>query len=161
MRKVGIEDTYFLFILDEKQFVIPVSYINQILALPQIVPLPDGPAYLKGAINLRQKSIPVMDLRLRLGFPDRAYNDRTCVIIVQVDARQIGLIVDSVREVLPIPAAQIQESNANRDQFNQNQRFLVGTGFIHGSVKHILDVAALCKDPSREAMLPEPQGVME
>ena len=64
--------------------------------------MPELPDYIRGIINLRGKIIPVMDVRLRFRKPFREYNDRTCVIVVDIGDISIGLIVDSVSEVMSI-----------------------------------------------------------
>mgnify|MGYP000099030033 CR=1 FL=1 len=60
---------------------------------------------MRGVINLRGKVIPVMDVRARFDLPDRAYDDRTCIIVVNIDGTEVGLVVDEVSEVADIPAA--------------------------------------------------------
>ncbi|MPN39787.1 Chemotaxis protein CheW [bioreactor metagenome] len=81
------------------------------------------PDYVKGIINLRGKIIPVMDIRLRFGKPEKDYNDKTCVIVIDLGEVSIGVIVDSVSEVLTIPDEDIVErpgisSRASRGYIN-------------------------------------------
>ena len=101
------EDTqhgrYLTFNLGTESFGIEIKYITEIIGMQPITALPGLPAYIRGIINLRGEIIPVMDIRLRFGKEEIAYNDRTCIIVAKFEDVDIGLIVDSVSEVLTIP----------------------------------------------------------
>ena len=101
------------------------------------------PDYVKGVTNLRGKIIPVMDLRLRFGFPAAESTDHTCIIVVQVrqaDGRssQMGLLVDGVEEVVNIAAADIEETPDFGSQIATD--YLLGMAKIKGVVKALLDI---------------------
>ena len=61
------------------------------------------PDYVKGIINLRDKAIPIVDVRKRFKFEERAYDDRTCIEVVNINDTSLGLVVDTVKEVSDIP----------------------------------------------------------
>lgn len=107
------EDTqagkFLTFILEKELFGIEIKFVTEIVGIQDITKVPEMPEYIKGIINLRGKIIPIMDVRLRFGKELRDYDDRTCVIVVDLDGVALGLIVDSVSEVLPIPETDIDE----------------------------------------------------
>src|SRR5580698_6853678 len=97
---------YLTFHLGKEEFGIQVLHVREIMGVQDITAVPGTPAHLKGVINLRGKIIPVVDLRLKLCFPDPKFTETTCIVVVQVnqegDPAMIGLIVDGVSEVLNI-----------------------------------------------------------
>ncbi len=93
---------------------------------------------IKGVINLKGKVIPVIDVRRRFGFEPREYDERTCINVVQINDVAVGLIVDSVREVLDIAADQI-DPPPNIRKGTEN-RYIQGLGKVGDRVKIILDI---------------------
>ena len=87
---------FLTFVVDEEFYGIEIQYITEIIGIQTITTIPELPEYLKGIINLRGKIIPVMDVRLRFRKQQRKYNDRTCIIVVEIKDITLGLIVDSV-----------------------------------------------------------------
>lgn len=100
-------DKYLTFTLGSELYGIDISAVIEIIGILPITSVPEVPDYVRGIINLRGKIIPVVDMRLRFGRDYHEYTDRTCVIIVSVDEALIGLIIDSVSEVLTIPEGDI------------------------------------------------------
>lgn len=100
------EDTlkgrYLTFLLGNESYGIEVRYVTEIIGLQAITEIPELPEYVRGIINLRGKIIPVMDVRLRFKKEPKDYNDRACVIVVDINDISIGLIVDTVSEVITI-----------------------------------------------------------
>lgn len=100
------EDTqknkYLIFALGEEEFGIEIRHVREIIGIQSISDIPEVPSYIKGVINLRGQIIPVMDVRARFKKELLAYNERTCIIVVEIDNISIGLIVDKVLEVLSI-----------------------------------------------------------
>ncbi|MPM18624.1 Chemotaxis protein CheW [bioreactor metagenome] len=88
---------------------IEIRTIVEIIGIQPITEVPEMPAYVKGIINLRGSIIPVMDVRLRFKIAPRDYDDRTCVIVIQLGTAQVGLIVDGVSEVLSIADEDISD----------------------------------------------------
>jgi len=108
--KVG---KYLTLALGELQFGIDISKIREIIGMTTIRPVPQMPPFVRGVINLRGRVISVVDLRLRLGLEEIKYNERSCIIVLEVFTEkgtgQIGVAVDSVSEVLNIKAEDIEE----------------------------------------------------
>jgi len=100
------EDTqkgkFLTFFLGEELYGIDIMYVTEIVGIQPITAVPELPDFIKGIINLRGKIIPVMDARLKFKKEPKEYNDRTCIIVVDVMELSIGIIVDVVSEVLNI-----------------------------------------------------------
>lgn len=130
-KTVFIDGKYLTFFLKEEVYGINVDFILQIIAIPQITPIPNTPGYVKGVINLRGKIIPVIDLRLRFGLPAADYNARTSIIIIKTEVDEeeifIGIIVDTVLEVLDIQGGMIEPA--------PSFGISIDTGYIYGMAK--------------------------
>ena len=127
----NLEGKYLIFNLGNEEYGIGILKIKEIISMLPITPVPQTPQYVKGVINLRGKVIPVADLRLRFGMVAIEYTAQTCIIVVEIDGQAgkvyMGIVVDSVREVLNIKATEIESSPT----FGVN----VGTQFILGMAK--------------------------
>src|SRR3954466_1402419 len=113
-KTVSTPGKYLTFALDDEEYGISVLKVREIIKLMEITPVPQVPAHIKGVINLRGKVIPIVDLRLKFGLPIADATDRTCIVVVDVllDSRRIllGIIVDSVAEVLNVSSDEIEET---------------------------------------------------
>lgn len=98
-----LKDRYLTFLVGKETYGLEIRYVTEIVGIQAITEMPELPHYIKGVINLRGNIIPVLDMRLRFHKESRDYDDRTCVIVIHFDAITMGLIVDSVSEVLSIP----------------------------------------------------------
>lgn len=111
-RQSELEDRYLLFYIEDMLYSVELRYVLEIIAVQTATHLPNLPVYIKGIINLRGKVIPVIDMRLKLGMSERAYDDKTCVVVIDIRDMHIGLIVDSVSEVVTIARNQISATPA-------------------------------------------------
>jgi purine-binding chemotaxis protein CheW len=114
------------------------------------------PVYLKGVINLRGKVIPLMDIRLRFNMEERAYDDRTVIIVMEVDDAPIGLIVDGVREVREIPDTQI-DRHAQLGKTSTKQ-VIAGLARLENSVVVLLNPSVLVSDDELRLMNKKSEG---
>lgn len=100
------EDTqkgkFLTFYLGNECYGIDIIYVTEIIGIQPITIVPELPHYIKGIINLRGKIIPVMDARSKFSKEPKDYNDRTCIIVIDIAQLSIGIIVDEVAEVLTI-----------------------------------------------------------
>jgi len=100
------EDTqkgrFLTFSLGEETYGIDIMFVTEIVGIQPITVVPELPEYIKGIINLRGKIIPVMDARLKFKKEPKEYNDRTCIVVIDIAELSIGIIVDEVSEVLNI-----------------------------------------------------------
>ena len=97
-----------VFQLGEESFGIDIFRVNEIIRLKEITPLPGTESHVKGLINLRGKTIAVIDLRLRLGMPATDSTEASRIIIVNVGTENIGVVVDAVTEVLNLAQSDLQ-----------------------------------------------------
>jgi purine-binding chemotaxis protein CheW len=133
---------YLTFHLASEEFGIRVLKVREIMGIQEITSVPQTPAHVKGVINLRGKIIPVVDLRLKFDVPAAEYNQRTCIIVTQVqgEAGQIfvGIIVDGVSEVLNLSSADIEDTPDFGEQVAAH--YLLGMAKVKGKVKILLDI---------------------
>jgi purine-binding chemotaxis protein CheW len=151
---VADEDTqqgkYLTFRLGDESYGIEIRHVTEIIGIQKITVIPEVPGHLKGVINLRGKIIPVMDIRLRFHLPARAYDERTCVVVVNVDGTVVGLVVDTVSEVIVIPDTDIEPATGlNRTKANA---FIQGIGKVADEIKILLDVERLLYDQDIAAL---------
>jgi len=140
-----IEDTqhgkYLTFPLGEEEYGIEISAVTEIIGVQKITVLPDLPHFVKGTINLRGKIIPVIDVRLRFKLEEREYQERTCIIVVNIDDISIGLIVDSVSEVIDISNDSIETPPKLNN--GAGNKFVKAFGKVKDNVVIILDIKNL------------------
>ena len=101
------KDQYLIFSVDEECFGIDINFVREIIGMEPVTAVPDLPDYIKGVINLRGKVVPVMDMLIRFQKPPRAYTDRTCIVVVEIENIFMGLIIDEVLEVISIMEEEI------------------------------------------------------
>lgn len=146
------EDTqkgrFLTFSLGKENYGIEIRDVTEIIGIQDITEIPELPEYVKGIINLRGKIIPVMDVRLRFKKEPREYNNRTCVIVADIKDVSIGLIVDSVSEVLSIPEQDIVEPPQMNKGFSN--RYIKRIGKVGNDVKLLLDCEKLLTEDELE-----------
>ena len=144
----GQEDTqegkFLTFSLGDEEYGIAIRNVTEIIGIQNVTDLPDMPDYIKGVINLRGKVIPVIDVRLRFDLKEREYDERTCIIVVSINEMAVGLIVDSVSEVIDIPANDIEPSPKVKK--GESSRFIQGLGKVNDEVKILLDIQNMLFD---------------
>jgi purine-binding chemotaxis protein CheW len=138
----GKEGKYLTFTLDRGEYGIGILKIKEIIGMMPVTAVPQTPEYVKGVINLRGKVIPVVDLRLRFGMDSIEYNERTCIIVVEIKGQSgnvlIGTVVDSVSEVLNIKGADIEDTPTFGSKLNTD--YILGMAKMEGGVKILLDI---------------------
>lgn len=106
------EDTlsgkYLTFKVDKEMYGIEIRFVIEIINLVEITKVPDMPSYICGVINLRDNIIPVMEIRKRFNVSSKEFDSDTCIIVIDVEGVSIGVIVDSVSEVIAIPDENLQ-----------------------------------------------------
>jgi len=132
---------FLTFVLGAETYALDIRHVREIIGMQKITTVPDVPPFIKGVINLRGKVIPVMDVRARFRLPLRDYDDRTCIIVIHVREWSVGLVVDTVSEVLDIPADQIEPTP--RVAGATSARFLDGMGKVGERVRLLLNAEAL------------------
>ena len=117
--------------------------VREIIRMQSVTLVPQMPDYVKGVINLRGKVIPLVDLRLKFRLTRAEINERTCIVVVQVkmasgNLAMIGMVVDSVEEVIQIPATEVQATPDFGPGFASD--YILGMARIKGAVKTLLDI---------------------
>ncbi|MBJ6360303.1 chemotaxis protein CheW [Paenibacillus sp. GCM10012307] len=130
------KDKYLTFALGDEEYGIEIAHVTEIIGIQSITEVPQLPEFMMGIINLRGKIIPVMDVRLRFRKRFRDYNDRTCIIVINIKELSIGLIVDRVAEVISIPRSDIVPPP---DMKQEGSRYIQGIGKVGEQVKLLLD----------------------
>lgn len=142
------EDTqkgkFLTFSIGKEAYGFEIKYVTEIIGIQDITEVPELPIYVKGIINLRGKIIPVMDVRLRFKKEPMEYNDRTCIVVIDIHDISIGLIVDHVAEVLVIPPENIVPPPTVKTGFHN--RYIKGIGKVGSEVKLLLDCDKLLND---------------
>jgi Chemotaxis signal transduction protein len=141
MSEDTMQGKHLIFQVGNEQYGIEIRFVTEIVGIQKINEVPDLPGYMKGIINLRGRVIPVMDIRARFRLPAREYDERTCIIVVQVGEQTSGLIIDQVKEVTEIPEADIEPPPARTA--GQAGNFVQGIGKVGDEVKILLDVGRL------------------
>jgi purine-binding chemotaxis protein CheW len=103
-----------------------------------ITPVPCVPEFVSGLINLRGKVISIINLRLKLGIQSKDHNSETCIVVVNANGVEIGIIVDAVSEVITIKDTEIKEVPAFSSFLSTN--YLLGIGKVNDQVKLLLDI---------------------
>lgn len=144
------KEQYMTFKCSDEIYGISIKYVNEIIGLSQITKVPETQDYLIGLINIRGKIIPVIDVRIRFGKEPLEYNDRTCVIVIDVKSTVIGLIVDAIDEVAAFAENEITPPPSVSDLAIQAKKYVFGIGRVNGEVKLLLDPDKLINDPEPE-----------
>lgn len=118
---------YLIFSIDQESFGIDINDVLEIISMELITVVPDLPDFIKGVINLRGSVVPVMDVRVRFQKGPKAYNDRTCIIVVKIENTFMGLVVDEVLEVMNIEEQEImQPPKGGKEKENITNRYIWG-----------------------------------
>lgn len=96
------ENLYLNFKVEDQTYGIEIKYVLQIIKMQKITKIPEMPPEMKGFINLRGKMIPVISMRLRFGKVEDSYTNRTCIVVVLVNEKEVGLVVDAICETITI-----------------------------------------------------------
>ncbi|MBI5878011.1 MAG: chemotaxis protein CheW [Chloroflexi bacterium] len=129
---------FLTFFLGGEEYGLEILKVHEIIGAMTITPVPRTPEYIRGVINLRGKIIPIVDVRLKFGMPAVAQTDETCIIVVQAQQTQMGIVVDKVSEVLDIAAGNIEDAPTFGSGVNTD--FILGIGKSQGRVKLLLDI---------------------
>ncbi len=146
----AMRDRYLTFRVGDEVYGIEIAYVTEIVGMQKITEVPDMPNFVRGVINLRGQVIPVIDVRARFHMDNRSYDDRTCVVVVRLNETSIGLVVDTVNEVMDIPANHV--SPPPKVGQSEGGRYIKGMGKVQDQVKILLDVSKLLFDEEIAAL---------
>ena len=135
---------YIVVKLDQEQYGIDIKYIDNIVRMQNITRVPKIAKYLKGVINLRGEVVAVMSLRLKMGLKDDEITKDSRIIIIKIGHDSIGIMVDSVKEVVNIDVNTVEKVGfENRD----DSTFVQGIGKQeNGALISLLDLNAVLSE---------------
>jgi purine-binding chemotaxis protein CheW len=126
------------FRIGRETFGLPISIVREIVRVPEITSVPNAPDYIEGVINLRGRIIPVVDLRKRFGEKSFEPDKKNRIVVVELEGRSVGLIVNSASEVLRIPPSDIEEPH---NVFKEGElNYITGVGKLKGRLVILLDL---------------------
>ena len=144
------------FMLDEVEYGVDILCVHEILRFPDITRLPNTPDFIKGVINLRGNVIPVVDVRIRFGFPVGEVTDLTRIIVIETNGKQVGLLVDNVHQVVRIPVASIDPSSDLITGMSED--FISGIGRLKDRLIVILNMSNIIFLEDSDDAVPEYSG---
>jgi purine-binding chemotaxis protein CheW len=143
-----LDNKFLQFELDGEFYGIDISKVREINGLMEITAVPQTPVFMKGLINLRGKVVPVIDLRLKFGLAESAYDRRTSIIVIEFKSIhgqvQMGIIVDTVSEVITLSERQIEAAPNFGTRFKSE--YIKGVAKIRDRVVIILDINLILTD---------------
>lgn len=141
-RLAELKGKYFSFNLASERYGLDILRVQEIISLINITRVPRAPDFITGVINLRGKVIPVLNMRLKLGFEKAENTEKTCIIVIEIFREAspvtIGIIVDEVSEVITLTAENIAETPAAGAAVNTE--YIMGIGKTEGSIVMLLDI---------------------
>lgn len=135
---------FLTFFLEGEEYGLEILKVQEIIGMMDVTPVPRTPEHIQGVINLRGKVIPIMDLRLKFGMPQTGRTAETCIIVVQANHVQTGLVVDQVSEVLDVANEEIEDPPT----FGADVRvdYILGIGKTQERVRLLLDIDRVLGD---------------
>ncbi|SFE29534.1 chemotaxis protein CheW [Thermophagus xiamenensis] len=137
-------NTLLSFKVGEEFFALDAMKVNHILEVSEITKVPNTPEFMKGVINLHGNIVPVVDLRVMMGFPDKGINHDTAIIVVSPDDQQennLGVMVDMVKEVIEAEGIEVKPTVV--DSKKSRIKNFKGTFLFENQFIHIVDVQEL------------------
>jgi purine-binding chemotaxis protein CheW len=126
------------FRIGRETFGLPIAIVREIVRVPEITSVPNAPEYIEGVINLRGRIIPVIDLRKRFGQEATTLSKKSRIVVVELNGRTVGLIVNSASEVLKLPPSEIEQPHT---VFQEGELdYITGVGKLQGRLVILLDL---------------------
>lgn len=126
------------FRVGRETFGVPIHLVHEIVRIPEITGVPESPDYIEGVINLRGKIVSIVDLRKRFGEKQIASDRKNRVMVVEVDKKLVGLIVDSASEVLKLPVEDVENPPRVFEEGDVN--YVTGVGKLKGRLIILVDL---------------------
>ena len=133
------------FRIGTETFGVRIGSVREIVRVPEITAVPNAPESIEGVINLRGKIIPFMDLRKRFGSPNVQSDKKNRILVVELEKRLLGLIVNSASEVIKIPPSEIEPPGNVFAEGESN--YVTGVGKLNGRLIILLDIEKLLHRP--------------
>jgi len=137
------------FYLGAEEFAMEILKVQEIIRMVDLTRVPNSPAFVEGVINLRGKVIPVIGLRKRFGMEPKEHDKQTRIIVIEIHGTVIGFVVDSVSEVLRIPADTVEPPPRLA---KSDREYVSGVGKLPSRLLLLLDVNKLLSDAETAAV---------
>ena len=138
------------FRLDNEKYGINVMRVQEVLRMTEIAPVPGAPDYVLGIINLRGNVVTVIDTRKRFGLTEKEADDQTRIVIIEAENQVVGVLVDSVAEVVDLRGSQIETApNVGGDE---SSKYIQGVSSLESELLILVDVNKLLSDEEWEEM---------
>jgi len=132
---------FLTFTLKNEEYGIEILKVQEIKGFSKITPIPNAPVFVRGVMNLRGTVVPIIDLRARFSMNEKDYDQFTVIIVVNVGSRVVGLVVDTVSDVLNIPTDQIADPPELAG--NGDGSCITGMGKLGERIIMLLDIGRL------------------
>ena len=133
------------FRIGEETFGVRIGSVREIVRVPEITTVPNAQETIEGVINLRGKIIPVVDLRKRFGQVEITADKKNRILVVELESKLVGLIVNSASEVLKIPPSEIESPGSVFADGESS--YVTGVGKLKGRLIILLDISRLLHRP--------------
>ncbi len=140
---IEVQATQYIVVnLGIEQYGIDIKYVDNIVRMQKITRVPKAQKIFRGVINLRGEIVPVMSLRTKFGLETDVYSNNTRIIILKPEQHEaIGIIVDTVREVVSLEASDIE--NINNRSNDEKSKYIYAVGKSKGSLISLLNIAGI------------------
>jgi purine-binding chemotaxis protein CheW len=135
-----------VFSLNE-EYGVPITQVQEIIRVGNITRVPNSPHYMEGVINLRGRILPVLNLRKRLGLPDRELTKSSRIIVAEIGNKIIGLLVDAVSHVMKLPSGAVEP--APDEVLDIDTDYIIGVGKTSKGIIIILDLEKLFRNENK------------
>ena len=135
---------YLTFELDKEDYGVKIEYVIEIIGIQDITHLPGMPQYVRGLLNLRGRIIPIIDARLKFGKVVKEYNERTCVVVLEISNIMVGVVVDTISDVVNIKDSEIEEA-PNIGKIKAN-KYIKEIAKVDKKVKLLIDCEKLINE---------------
>jgi purine-binding chemotaxis protein CheW len=139
------------FSIGDEGFGVDILKVQEIIRTMEITKVPRAPEFVEGVINLRGKVIPIIDLRMRFGLTTREHDKHTRIIVIEINNMIVGFVVDSVSEVLRIPASTIEPPPPVVSGLESE--YISGVGKLEDRLLILLDLDRLLSGEERNALV--------
>ncbi|MDP9105022.1 MAG: chemotaxis protein CheW [Candidatus Eremiobacteraeota bacterium] len=129
------------FKLGSEEYGVDIAQVQEINRMVAVTHVPRAPQFMEGVINLRGQLIPIIDLRARFGMPRAEHTKNTRIVVTEIGAKRVGMVVDSVSEVLRLPVDQIED--APEMLTGVDTEYIRGVGKIEDRLIILLDLGRI------------------
>lgn len=132
---------YLTFLLADEEYAVDILKVQEIRCYEKTTRIPGAPPFIKGVINLRGAIVPIVDMRLKLALDAVDYHEFTVVIILNLNGRMVGVVVDGVQDVLALSPAQVRATPEMDSTIDQ--RFILGLAALEDRMVILLEIDGL------------------